>query len=103
TATLRIFYKLTRYELSSTTRAENMSARSADDLDIECIVAVLSSGYPWGDMTLLKHWKALRPGHVIRIDSNDNASVTSYFEPETAEDIQGYQSPEDLVPHVDES
>ena len=102
-ATFPIFYKLTRDELVITTRAENMSARSADDLDIEGIVAVLSSGYPWGDMTLLKHWKTLRPGHVIRIDSNDNASVTSYFEPETAEDIQGYQSPEDLVPHVDES
>src|SRR5690606_948706 len=94
-ATLPLFYKLTPDELVITTRAENMTASSADDLDLECIVTVLSSGYPWGDMTLLKNWRAMRPGHMVRIDSNNNAVVAAYFDPENDENIPGYKSPEE--------
>lgn len=102
-ATLPLFYKLTPDELVITTRAENMTASSADDLDLECIVTVLSSGYPWGDMTLLKNWRAMRPGHMVRIDRNNNAVVAAYFDPENDENIPGYKSPEELIESVDRS
>lgn len=98
-----LYYKLTQDELVISSRAEYLHANSADDLDLECIVTVLSSGYPWGDMTLLKDWKALRPGYRIQIDRNDHADVTCYFEPETDESVQGYDSPEELIEAVDRS
>jgi asparagine synthetase B (glutamine-hydrolysing) len=102
-AVFPLYYKLTDDELVITSRAENLTARSAADLDIECIVAALDSGYPWGDMTLLKDWKVLRPGHMVHIDKNDHAVVTGYFEPEEMEDVEGYKSPEELVESVDRS
>lgn len=102
-AAFPLYYKLTRDELVITTRAENMRAKSAEDLDLESIATVLSSGYPWGDMTLLKDWKTVRPGHMIRIDRNDNAVVTCYFDPENDASVQGYQAPEELVESVDRS
>lgn len=102
-ATLSLFYKLTPDELVITTRAENMTASSADDLDLECIVTVLSSGYPWGDMTLLKNWRAMRPGYLVRIDRNNNAAVSAYFDPENDESVPGYKSPEELIDSVDRS
>ncbi|HEX7014370.1 MAG TPA: hypothetical protein VF191_02600 [Cyclobacteriaceae bacterium] len=100
-AAFPLYYKLTNDELVITTCAENMTLRSADDLDLECIAMVLSCGYPWGDMTLLKAWKALRPGHMLRIDRNNNAVVTCYFDPENDESVQGYQSRQELIESID--
>lgn len=102
-ATFPLYYKLADDELIVTTRAENLQARSANDLDLDCIVAALGSGYPWGDMTLLKNWKVLRPGHMVHIDNNDHAVVTGYFEPETMEDVEGYHKAEELVESLDRS
>lgn len=101
TTSFPLYYKLTRDELVITTRAENMTAKSADDLDLECIVTVLSSGYPWGDLTLLKDWKALRPGYMIRIDRDDNDAVAAYFDPEHDEKVLGYKSSEELIESID--
>ena len=100
-ATLPLYYKLTRDELLISSRSENMRIKSASDLDLGGVIAVLNSGYPWGELTLLKDWKALRPGHLVRIDDYDRSSITSYFDPEADETVQGFQSPQELIDAVD--
>lgn len=100
-ATLPLYYKLTSHELVISTRSENIRVQSAKDLDVECIMAVLNSGYPWGEVTLLKEWKVLRPGHMIRIDPADNCSTTCYFDPEADQTVQGFKSPDELVVAID--
>lgn len=100
-ATLPLYYKLTSNELLISSRAENLSVRSANDLSLPGIIAALSSGYPWGELTLLKDWKALRPGHVVKIDTSNNASVSCYFDPETDESIEGFRNAQELIDAVD--
>jgi hypothetical protein len=102
-ASLPLYYKLTEDELLITTRAENMTYGSVDDLNIQGIVAVLNSGYPWGDLTLFNDWKVLRPGHVLKIDHSNKDSLVCYFEPETDERVEGYRSAQELINAIDKS
>jgi hypothetical protein len=100
-ATLPLYYKLTSDELVVSTRPENLKLKSENDLNVAGIIAVINSGYPWGELTLLKEWKALRPGHMIRIDQSDNSSITSYFDPEADESVRGFQSSQELIDAID--
>ncbi|MFO7256780.1 MAG: hypothetical protein DIU61_003735 [Bacteroidota bacterium] len=100
-AAMPLYYKLTSKELVITTRPENLRISSVDELNIPGIIAALSSGYPWGELTLLKEWKVLRPGHVITIDLSNKESVSGYFLPETDENVRGFQTPQEVLEAFD--
>jgi hypothetical protein len=102
-ATLPLYYKVTPGELTITSRPENMKVRGSSELDVSGIITSLISGHPWGTLTLLNEWKVLRPGQVLSIDTNDNFSIKTYFNPEIDEQIQGFKSPHELIKEVDDA
>lgn len=102
-ANFPIYYRLTADELIVTSRPENMKLGAADDLDPDGIMTTLISGFPWGNLTLLKNWKVLRPGQIILINRDDNFSLRTYFDPEGDEEAIGFTSERELLEEIDAS
>jgi asparagine synthetase B (glutamine-hydrolysing) len=100
-ATLPLYYKLTTDELIVTTRPENMKADRSTDLDLSGILSSLNTGYPWGDLTLLKSWKVLRPGQILRLNKGNAVSIRNYFDPEVDPEVQGFNDPGELLREID--
>jgi hypothetical protein len=101
-ATLPLYYKVTSGEVIITSRPENMKIKDSSGLDVSGIITSLISGHPWGTLTLLNEWRVLRPGQVLSLDTNDNFSIKTYFNPEVDEQIQGFKSPHELLKEIDD-
>lgn len=102
-ASYPLYYNLNSDTLDITNRPENIKINGLEDLDLEGVTTFINSGHPWGELTLVKSWKVLRPGQILRITKNDIASISYYFNPEIDESIEGFESPAELLKEIDRS